>query len=124
MGRLGIGEKRMSRPRRADEPGHAAEGRDRQGAPDEPGAAAAGRADHGPGSASKLDVQAFIEELQADHDATIVLTTHDLAEAERLAGESGSWPAAGSTAEGTPAALKTRRRNRARRCRRRSKACS
>jgi ABC-2 type transport system ATP-binding protein len=33
---------------------------------------------------SKLDVQTFIEELRTDHDATIVLTTHDLAEAERL----------------------------------------
>jgi ABC-2 type transport system ATP-binding protein len=35
---------------------------------------------------SKLDVQAFIEELRETHDATIVLTTHDLAEAERLCG--------------------------------------
>jgi ABC-2 type transport system ATP-binding protein len=35
---------------------------------------------------SKLDVQSFIEELRATHDATIVLTTHDLAEAERLCG--------------------------------------
>jgi ABC-2 type transport system ATP-binding protein len=33
---------------------------------------------------SKLDVQAFIEEINRTHDATIVLTTHDLAEAERL----------------------------------------
>ena len=33
---------------------------------------------------SKLDVQSFIEELRETHDATIVLTTHDLAEAERL----------------------------------------
>jgi ABC-2 type transport system ATP-binding protein len=33
---------------------------------------------------SKLDVQAFIEEINKTHDATIVLTTHDLAEAERL----------------------------------------
>jgi ABC-2 type transport system ATP-binding protein len=33
---------------------------------------------------SKLEVQAFIEELRATHDATIVLTTHDLAEADRL----------------------------------------
>ncbi len=33
---------------------------------------------------SKLDVQTFIEELQATHDTSIVLTTHDLAEAERL----------------------------------------
>jgi ABC-2 type transport system ATP-binding protein len=33
---------------------------------------------------SKLDVQTFIEELRTTHDATIVLTTHDLAEADRL----------------------------------------
>jgi ABC-2 type transport system ATP-binding protein len=33
---------------------------------------------------SKLDVQAFIEELRDSHDATIVLTTHDLDEADRL----------------------------------------
>ena len=33
---------------------------------------------------SKLDVQTFIEEVRDTHDATIVLTTHDLAEAERL----------------------------------------
>jgi ABC-2 type transport system ATP-binding protein len=33
---------------------------------------------------SKLDVQVFVEELRATHDTTIVLTTHDLAEAERL----------------------------------------
>ncbi|HEY6056484.1 MAG TPA: ABC transporter ATP-binding protein, partial [Candidatus Limnocylindrales bacterium] len=33
---------------------------------------------------SKLDVQAFIEEVQSEHEASIVLTTHDLAEAERL----------------------------------------
>ena len=33
---------------------------------------------------SKLQVQAFVEELRETHDTTIVLTTHDLAEAERL----------------------------------------
>ena len=33
---------------------------------------------------SKLDVQTFIEELRDEHDATIVLTTHDLDEAHRL----------------------------------------
>jgi ABC-2 type transport system ATP-binding protein len=33
---------------------------------------------------SKLEVQAFIEEIRDQHDATIVLTTHDLDEAERL----------------------------------------
>ena len=33
---------------------------------------------------SKLEVQSFIEELRDSHDATIVLTTHDLDEAARL----------------------------------------
>jgi ABC-2 type transport system ATP-binding protein len=33
---------------------------------------------------SKLDVQSFVEEVRAAHDATIVLTTHDLDEAARL----------------------------------------
>jgi ABC-2 type transport system ATP-binding protein len=33
---------------------------------------------------SKLDVQTFIEEVRDVHDATIVLTTHDLDEADRL----------------------------------------
>ena len=33
---------------------------------------------------SKLQVQAFVEELRETHDTTIVLTTHDLDEAEKL----------------------------------------
>ena len=33
---------------------------------------------------SKLDVQEFVEEVRDTHDTTIVLTTHDLDEAERL----------------------------------------
>jgi ABC-2 type transport system ATP-binding protein len=36
---------------------------------------------------SKLDVQAFIEEIRETHDASIVLTTHDLEEADRLCGQ-------------------------------------
>jgi ABC-2 type transport system ATP-binding protein len=34
---------------------------------------------------SKLEVQDFIREMRATHDATILLCTHDLAEAESLA---------------------------------------
>jgi ABC-2 type transport system ATP-binding protein len=34
---------------------------------------------------SKLEVQQFIREVRAEHDATILLCTHDLAEAETLA---------------------------------------
>jgi ABC-2 type transport system ATP-binding protein len=33
---------------------------------------------------SKKDVQEFVEEVRASHDATVVLTTHDMHEAERL----------------------------------------
>ena len=34
---------------------------------------------------SKLEVQDFIREIRLDHDSTILLCTHDLAEAETLA---------------------------------------
>jgi ABC-2 type transport system ATP-binding protein len=55
---------------------------------------------------SKLDVQTFIEELRATHDATIVLTTHDLGEAERLCGRITILDAGRTVAEDTPAGLK------------------
>jgi ABC-2 type transport system ATP-binding protein len=57
---------------------------------------------------SKLDVQAFVEELRADHDTTIVLTTHDLAEADRLCGRIGILAGGRLTAEETPERLKSR----------------
>jgi ABC-2 type transport system ATP-binding protein len=56
---------------------------------------------------SKLDVQSFIEELRETHDATIVLTTHDLAEAERLCGRITILNDARVVAEDTPEGLKT-----------------
>ena len=55
---------------------------------------------------SKLDVQAFIEELRETHDATIVLTTHDLAEAERLCDWITILAGGRVVAEDTPAGLK------------------
>jgi len=55
---------------------------------------------------SKLDVQAFIEELRVTHDATIVLTTHDLAEAERLCGRISILNDGRVVAEETPTGLK------------------
>jgi ABC-2 type transport system ATP-binding protein len=57
---------------------------------------------------SKLDVQTFIEELQATHDASIVLTTHDLAEAERLCDRITVLAEGRVTIEDSPAGLKTR----------------
>ncbi|HLY13367.1 MAG TPA: ABC transporter ATP-binding protein [Candidatus Limnocylindrales bacterium] len=55
---------------------------------------------------SKLDVQAFIEELRAEHDATIVLTTHDLAEADRLCDRISILNDGRKVVESTPTGLK------------------
>jgi ABC-2 type transport system ATP-binding protein len=55
---------------------------------------------------SKLDVQAFIEELRDEHDATIVLTTHDLDEADRLCDRIALINDGRIVANDTPAALK------------------
>ena len=57
---------------------------------------------------SKLDVQAFVERVNASDDATIVLTTHDLAEAERLCGRIGILAGGRLTVEDTPERLKAR----------------
>ena len=55
---------------------------------------------------SKLDVQTFIEEINQTHDATIVLTTHDLAEAERLCARITVFNDGRVVAEDTPDGLK------------------
>jgi ABC-2 type transport system ATP-binding protein len=55
---------------------------------------------------SKLDVQTFIEEVNQLHDATIVLTTHDLAEAERLCEHITLLNGGRVVAEGTSPELK------------------
>ncbi|HET7676791.1 MAG TPA: ABC transporter ATP-binding protein [Candidatus Limnocylindrales bacterium] len=57
---------------------------------------------------SKLDVQGFIEDLRATHDATIVLTTHDLAEADRLCDRMAILAAGRMVVEGTPDELKAK----------------
>ncbi|HET9852677.1 MAG TPA: ABC transporter ATP-binding protein [Candidatus Limnocylindrales bacterium] len=55
---------------------------------------------------SKLDVQAFIEDIRKSHDASIVLTTHDLDEAERLCDEIIVLNDGRIVAQGSPEALK------------------
>jgi len=55
---------------------------------------------------SKLEVQAFVEEIRDGHDATIVLTTHDLDEAERLCSRIGLLNDGRLVAEGTANELK------------------
>jgi ABC-2 type transport system ATP-binding protein len=54
---------------------------------------------------SKLEVQSFIEEIRDEHDSTIVLTTHDLDEAERLCARIGLLNDGRLVAEGTVAQL-------------------
>ena len=54
---------------------------------------------------SRLEVQTFIEEIREAHDATIVLTTHDLAEADRLCDRLAILSAGRVVAEGTPEEL-------------------
>jgi ABC-2 type transport system ATP-binding protein len=55
---------------------------------------------------SKLDVQGFIEDIRKSHDASIVLTTHDLDEAERLCEEIVVLNDGKVVAQGSPDALK------------------
>jgi ABC-2 type transport system ATP-binding protein len=55
---------------------------------------------------SKLDVQAFIEDVMATHDATIVLTTHDMEEANRLCNRLAVLADGRVVVEGTPAELR------------------
>jgi ABC-2 type transport system ATP-binding protein len=55
---------------------------------------------------SKLDVQTFIEEIRHSHDASIVLTTHDLDEAERLCDDIAVLNDGRVVAHGSPEVLK------------------
>jgi ABC-2 type transport system ATP-binding protein len=57
---------------------------------------------------SKLDVQSFIEDVRDNHNATIVLTTHDLDEAERLCRRIAILNDGRIVAEDTPAGLMAR----------------
>jgi len=55
---------------------------------------------------SKLDVQTFIEELKDSYDTTILLTTHDLTEADRLCDRLAILDRGRLVVEGTPDEVK------------------
>jgi ABC-2 type transport system ATP-binding protein len=57
---------------------------------------------------SKREVQTFVRDLRLEHDATIILTTHDLDEAERLADRIGILHDGRLVAEGTTEELRAR----------------
>jgi ABC-2 type transport system ATP-binding protein len=107
LGRLGIGEKRMNRPLEQMSRGMQQKVAIARALLTSPALLLLDEPTTGLDPRSKLDVQAFVEELQADHDATIVLTTHDLNEADRLCGRIGILAGGRLTAEGTPGQLKT-----------------
>ena len=108
MARLGIGEKRMGRPVEQMSRGMQQKVAIARAILTSPTLLLLDEPTTGLDPRSKLDVQTFIEELQADHDATILLTTHDLAEADRLCGCIGILAGGRLTVEDTPECLKTR----------------
>jgi len=55
---------------------------------------------------SKRDVQAFVREIRETHDATVLLTTHDMDEADRLCDRIAIIDDGGIVALDTPAGLK------------------
>jgi ABC-2 type transport system ATP-binding protein len=57
---------------------------------------------------SRRDVQSFLEELRDKEGTTILLTTHDMAEAERLCARIGFLAHGKLVAEGTSAELMRR----------------
>ena len=55
---------------------------------------------------SRREVQGFIQTVRRDHDATILLTTHDMQEADLLCGRIAVFSAGRIIAEGTPTQLR------------------
>jgi ABC-2 type transport system ATP-binding protein len=84
LGRLGIAEKRVGRPVEQMSRGMQQKVAIARALLTSPALLLLDEPTTGLDPRSKLDVQTFIEEVRDEHGASIVLTTHDLAEAERL----------------------------------------
>ncbi len=107
LARLGIGEKRLSRPLEQMSRGMQQKVAIARALLTSPTVLLLDEPTTGLDPRSKLDVQTFIEEVRDTHDATIVLTTHDLAEAERLCDRIALINDGRMVAEGTPGDLMT-----------------
>jgi ABC-2 type transport system ATP-binding protein len=105
LGRLGISEKRINRPIEQMSRGMQQKVAIARALLTSPALLLLDEPTTGLDPRSKLDVQSFIEELRATHDSTIVLTTHDLAEAERLCGRITILDGGKTVTEDTPAGL-------------------
>lgn len=106
LARLGIGEKRLGRPLEQMSRGMQQKVAIARALLTSPVLMLLDEPTTGLDPRSKLDVQTFIEELRDSHDATIVLTTHDLDEAERLCDEIVVLNDGRIVAQGSPDALK------------------
>jgi ABC-2 type transport system ATP-binding protein len=107
LARLGVGEKRLSRPVEQMSRGMQQKVAIARALLTSPTVLLLDEPTTGLDPRSKLDVQTFIEEVRDTHDATIVLTTHDLAEAERLCDRIALINDGRMVAEGTPMELMT-----------------
>ncbi len=108
LARLGIGEKRLSRPLEQMSRGMQQKVAIARALLTSPTLLLLDEPTTGLDPRSKLDVQTFIEELRDTHDATIVLTTHDLAEADRLCDRIAIINDGRIVVEDTPEALKAK----------------
>jgi ABC-2 type transport system ATP-binding protein len=106
LARLGIGEKRLNRPLEQMSRGMQQKVAIARALLTSPVLMLLDEPTTGLDPRSKLDVQTFIEELRDTHDATIVLTTHDLDEAERLCDRIALLNEGRIVEEDTPAGLK------------------
>jgi ABC-2 type transport system ATP-binding protein len=108
LARLGIGEKRLGRPLEQMSRGMQQKVAIARALLTSPTLLLLDEPTTGLDPRSKLDVQTFIEELRDTHDATIVLTTHDLAEADRLCDRIAIINDGRIVVEDTPEALKAK----------------
>ena len=106
LARLGIGEKRLGRPLEQMSRGMQQKVAIARALLTSPTLLLLDEPTTGLDPRSKLDVQSFIEELRDSHDATIVLTTHDLDEADRLCDRIALINNGRLVADDTPSGLK------------------
>jgi len=102
LARLGVGEKRLDRPVEQMSRGMQQKVAIARALLTSPTVLLLDEPTTGLDPRSKLDVQTFIEEVRDTHDATIVLTTHDLVEAQRLCDRIALINDGRVMAEGTP----------------------